>query len=324
MTRKWIGIDGGGTKTTCVIGDENGILFAHAAGDSGNIQSHSPERVKETLCRLIEEVLVKAGSRREQLAVIYLALAGADRREDKQRIDAFLNPYKRSFVDIVIENDAKAALAAGSWGEPGLVLIAGTGSIAYGFSSEKAVRVGGWGYLLGDEGSGYDIGRQALSAVLKQLDGRGPKTSLTEFVLEAFAVSEPEQLIPLVYGSPYVKNTIANLSALVFRAAKTGDAQAQAIVEAAVAELLELVRTAYCGMPAVGTNLVLSGGLFSNAFFKQAFVEKAGVTFGDLKVVDPAVSPAVGAYVLALRHSGMAITESLKKEIRQSWSLLQG
>jgi N-acetylglucosamine kinase-like BadF-type ATPase len=139
-------------------------------------------------------------------------MAGVDREADASIMRALMRRigYK---ARIVIANDALIALVAGVGSAPGVVLIAGTGSIAYGRNARnEAARAGGWGYVLGDEGSGYWIGRQALRAVVRASDGRGPQTSLTPLVLEHYGAAQASGLVHAIYDRAVRPQTIAGPS----------------------------------------------------------------------------------------------------------------
>ncbi len=222
-SRKWIGIDGGGTKTSCMIGDEKGNLLSMSIGTTSNIQAVQHLKVQSTLTELINKVIIDCDSTIEEIESITLCLAGADRDRDKALIREF---FKSTIFEekISIHTDAKAALASGTWGEEGLLLIAGTGSIVYGISRElpNPIRVGGWGYLLGDEGGGFYIGKRALNAVFKSFDNREIRTSLTDLILQHFEMQEVPELISLYHDENIVPK-IADLSKYVFEAAKNND-----------------------------------------------------------------------------------------------------
>lgn len=262
----FIGIDGGGTKTTCVIGTSEGKILTMAKGKASNIQSKSLHDVTNVLIGLMKEVMQRTNSDFTQVRMVYMSLAGTARASDKEKIiSALRSQIPEQHVGLVIENDAKAALASGSWGETGLVLIAGTGSIAYAFPSSKEAptRVGGWGYLLGDEGSGFDIGKKGITAVLQEYDGRGSKTEMTPLLLKQLKQDNPGEIIPAVYGNNDVRSKIASLSNIVFQAAEHQDVLAIEIVDEAIEHLILLVEGAYESLPhqAASTSLVVSGGL---------------------------------------------------------------
>lgn len=326
-----IGIDGGGTKTVCVLGDGEGHLIAGSRGESSSLTSRPWEEVTRVLLSLIRDVLAQSGTEPSELSGVFLGLAGSDRPEDREQIKSWLEQELPESVSITVHNDAVTALIAGTWGEKGIALISGTGSIAYGFdpATGQFVRVGGWGYLLGDEGSGYDLGRKALAAVMKAYDGRGRPTALTKLVLDHLSLHDPAQLIRSVYGQTNVRTAIAEGSKLVMQAASEGDAVAVELVEDAIRELEALVRRAAEAMgipllvePAEGGEtgeravpLVLSGGLFSDPVFERTFRETPLLRSGAFDIRLLMHPPVVGAYMLALRQQGCELTEGIKEQI---------
>ena len=145
----WIGIDGGGTKTTAVIGDKNGHLRAVSKGSSGNLTAISPEQLYTLLTDLIRQLLKKTGVALSDVETIFAAMAGADRQEEQQKIyDAF--HQSPILPKLKVQSDVHAALASGTWGKEGTLIIAGTGAVLFGYQKQRTFRVGGWGYLLGD------------------------------------------------------------------------------------------------------------------------------------------------------------------------------
>src|SRR6478672_8974858 len=187
-----LGIDAGGTKTVCLLADDTGNIVAEARAGGANLQAVGELEVEKVLHRVMEEAI---GSRAVVPTAICLGIAGVDRPDDYAVIGAIMRRigYK---ARVVVVNDALVALEAGAPGQPGVVVISGTGSISYGRNARgEAARSGGWGYVLGDEGSGYWIGRAALRAVLRQSDRRGPKTALSDLLLEHFGVDQAQSLI---------------------------------------------------------------------------------------------------------------------------------
>lgn len=327
-----IGVDGGGTKTVCILGDGEGRILAESRGGSSSLKSRPWEEVTRVLLTLIRDVLARSGTEASALDGVFLGLAGSDRPEDRMRIKDWLEKELPETIAITVHNDAVTALTAGTWGQRGIALISGTGSIAYGYdpATGQYVRVGGWGYLLGDEGSGFDLGRKALAAVLREHDGRGKPTVLTKLVLERWSLSHPEQLINTIYGQENVRTAIADGSKLVLQAASEGDTLADLMVESAMNELSELVRTAWIsmggelsGMPSEGGSpaagetvpLVLSGGLFSDPSFERRFRETPLLRTGAFDIRLLQQPPVVGAYLLALQQQGCELTESVKERI---------
>jgi len=317
--KRWvIGIDGGGTKTRAAIADTRGQVAAIMTGDASNPLSRPWTDVEQTLRELIEALLrsVEAGS--EDVAALYLGLAGADRALVANQIaSAFGQEWQgRLFVD----NDATAALYAGTWGEPGIVLIAGTGSIAYAIDRhEQRHRAGGWGYLLGDEGSGFDLGKQAVVAVLRAFDGRGEATSLTEALLAQYAIRSPADAIALIYGSSNPRKELADCSRLVEQAAQGGDAVAMQIIQQAAASLVELVHACQRKLDEP-LPVVLAGGLLSTDTSLRRELEKTA----DFELCVPVVSPVVGALVAGLKKIRILPDGEVIEQLRKTQAVQEG
>src|SRR5918994_6059746 len=215
-----LGIDAGGTKTVALLADADGRIIADGRAGGANLQTEGELQVEKVLHDVIEQV---TRGRNITAAAVCLGMAGVDREADGRTIrDIMRRLGYRS--NTLIVNDALIALVAGAGASPGLVVISGTGSIAFGVSNRGlAARAGGWGPTLGDEGSGYWIGRRALEAVTRDADGRGPRTQLTPMVLEYFSLARPELLISEIYHQPHGRRAIASLAPEVDRAREDGD-----------------------------------------------------------------------------------------------------
>jgi N-acetylglucosamine kinase-like BadF-type ATPase len=234
---------------------------------------------------------------------VCLGIAGVDRPDDTEAVRGIMRRIGFKARTLIV-NDALIALVAGAGDDPGVVVIAGTGSIAYGRDREgRAARAGGWGYLLGDEGGGFWIGRAALAAVVRQYDARGPATDLTDLVLRQMGVSSPAELIPAVYDTAVPRHAIADIASLVQHAADRGDAVAADILARAGGELTAAAAAVITklGMRGDQFRMVLSGGIF------HALPSLAADVTTRLPEVAPRalahvldVEPAVGAVRLAL------------------------
>jgi len=229
-----LGIDAGGTKTMCLLADGEGRVIAEARGEGANLQAVGEFEVEKVLHGVMERAI---GDRDLRPAAICLGMAGVDREGDAAVMRALMRRigYK---ARVVITNDALVALVAGVGDDPGVVLLAGTGSIAYGRNAkDEAARAGGWGYVLGDEGSGYWIGRHALRAVVRASDGRGQPTALTPLVLEHFGATRASELVHAIYDRAVRPSAIAAVAHAVQRAADAGDAVATKILTVGAREL---------------------------------------------------------------------------------------
>jgi N-acetylglucosamine kinase-like BadF-type ATPase len=229
-----IGIDAGGTKTVCLLADERGLVLSEGRGPGANLHTSGELGVEKVLHEVMESAI---GDRNIAPAAICLGIAGVDREDEARTVHAIMRRIGRR-SRIVVVNDALIALVAGARDEAGIVIIAGTGSIAYGRNHlGEAARAGGWGHMIGDEGSGYWIGREALAAVMRGADGRGPLTGLTYDVLEHFSISDVSRLPRIVYDREQPRMSVAALGPLVQRARDDGDPVATRILERAAEEL---------------------------------------------------------------------------------------
>jgi N-acetylglucosamine kinase-like BadF-type ATPase len=306
-----IGIDAGGTKTVCLLADDRGDIISRARGTGANLQAVGELQVEKVLHDVMEAAI---GDREIVPAAICLGIAGVDRPDDRTIVRGIMRRIGAK-ARVLIVNDALVALEAGVPGQPGIVIISGTGSIAYGRNGAgEAARSGGWGYVLGDEGSGYWIGRAALRAVLRAADRRGPRTLLTEMLLTHFGVSEPPALLHEVYHHQMSPAAIGALATSVQAAATQGDAAAAGILRGAADELegsalsvarrLDLVDEAF--------TFVLSGGIFlAIPWLQQELMQRLPdrAPRSVVKLLDR--EPAEGAVRLAVQeaHGGARIPE---------------
>ncbi|CAN5733508.1 BadF/BadG/BcrA/BcrD ATPase family protein [soil metagenome] len=233
----YLGVDGGGTKTHIALMNEAGEIVAEGVAGPSNPLRVGVETAVNNILKAINEACDHGSLSRGDIAAATLGLAGVRRADLKQRIrESFTERLRIRRVEVV--TDAEIALYATTHGKPGLVVIAGTGSVCMGKNDKGTLAIsGGWGPLAGDEGGGVGIAKEALQAVAKASDGRGIATSLSKYASEYFRASGPENLIVAIY-SPQVDNTrIAGFAQFVVDAALEGDAAAMNIISQAGFEL---------------------------------------------------------------------------------------
>ncbi|MWV47123.1 N-acetylglucosamine kinase [Paenibacillus sp. HJL G12] len=262
-----LAVDGGGTKCLAVFADAEGRMLASGRAGSCNYQGVGREAAARELTRAIREAkrqwtaegnggmtasslgvspIEHTPAAEEdgplQVACAVFGLAGLDTAYDRRIIEELVHEALTSTQvqadRVVVENDGVAALLGASGGDPGILIIAGTGSIVYGINAKgDSARAGGWGHRVGDEGSGYWIGKQAIRAALRGYDGRGAATPLTDKLLQHLKLQNEEELFNWAYSAAYSVDKTADLSRLVGEAAQEGDASACRILEAAAVEL---------------------------------------------------------------------------------------
>jgi glucosamine kinase len=256
-----LGIDAGGTKTRALVADETGEIVGDALGGGANLRTHGELEVEKVLHAVIEDACMGAAANPDAVA---LGIAGADRPPDEAVLRAILR--RIGFRNrVVVTNDARIAFVAGSEERVGLALVCGTGSIAWGRNrAGRIARSGGWGWHVGDEGSGFWIGERAIRAVLRAVDGRGPATTLDRALSEHFEIAEPEQILYAIYDREFPRTRVAKFSARVDAAARDGDAVAREILADAASELVCAAASVrnQLGLEEGPYDVVLSGGTF--------------------------------------------------------------
>ena len=298
-----LGIDAGGTKTVCQLADENGEVLAEARRGGANLQASGELEVEKVLHEVMEEAI---GDHDVRPAAICLGIAGVDRPDDARVVRAIMKRigYK---ARVLVVNDALVALEAGAPGIPGVVLIAGTGSIAYGRNDHnQAARAGGWGYMLGDEGSGYWIGRSALRAVLREADRRGPATRLTGLLLNYYGVTRAQDLIAQVYHGSLRPSAIAALAQCVMGAFNDGDSVAIGILRSAADQLESAALSVARRLELIGSDFpfVLSGGIFRAVpWLEEELTRRLPMASPRARTILLNDEPATGAVRLALAEA---------------------
>ncbi len=305
-----LGIDGGGSKTLALVAGAGGEVLGRGEAGPSNYQVIGLEATLASLEAATSAALASASRSRRDLVAVCVGLAGVARPADRERLAAWA-AHTLPGVPITIANDAQLVMAAGTPHGWGVALICGTGSIAMGRSSDgRTARAGGWGYLLGDEGSGYAIGLAALRAVMRAYDGRGPQTALVDAVLGHTGLDDPAGLVARTYapaagaGATASPAQIAALAEMVDAAALGGDDVARGILRDAGRELalaawavvrrLELAGAVPCG---------LAGGVIvKGTALRAAFVTAAAALGCELAPVALVPEPARGAVALALEQ----------------------
>jgi N-acetylglucosamine kinase-like BadF-type ATPase len=299
-----IGVDAGGTKTVGLLADRDGHVLAEARGSGANLRAHGEAEVERVLQRVIGGVMA---GRASAPAAIAVGMAGVDRADEAERVRALLRRIAPGTPRLLVTNDALLGLVAAIGHDPGVVLIAGTGSIAYGRNGrDEAARAGGWGYILGDEGSGYWIGRHALRAVMRESDGRGHATALTPLVLKHFGVGRAQDLVHAVYDGPLRPSEIAAVAAAVQEAAAAGDELALQVLAVGARELAGSARAVITrlGLRDEPFDVVLAGGVMQampSLAAEVAVQLQAGAPRCRVQRLDR--EPAHGAVALAIAEA---------------------
>ena len=251
-------MDAGGTKTRAFAVTRGGEIVGRGAGGGANLLS-SPDPQGSIAAALRESL---AG--RVPVAVV-LSSAGGEREAARAKGRAILSALVGPDVRVEVTHDAKAALYAGNPAGCGVVLISGTGSIAYGRNDQgDEARCGGWGYLVGDEGSAVWIGQEGLRAASYDHDGRGSPTKITGHLFDDLGASDFNGVLPLLYGKPHPAPAILAATRAVARAFGEGDAIAVNIVQRGARLLAGMAATVARELLLEGGPVYLAGGAFEN------------------------------------------------------------
>ncbi|EWH33251.1 MULTISPECIES: N-acetylglucosamine kinase [Lysinibacillus] len=309
-----LAIDGGGTKTTAIICDEKGQCFAQIDTTRSNPTAMDQPYFEATIHSIMQSLQQQNPQIVAEVTSCFAGMAGVMELQAESMVESILRQYVCDSATIKVDNDALIALYAGTLGKAGIVQIAGTGAITMGYDKQQHYhRVGGWGYLFDDEGSGYDLGVQLLKAVLQSYDGRAPRTILTEAVMKHFSVDDVPQLIACVYGEEHPRTVIAPLSAYIVAAADDGDLVAKRIIEEACQNYFKAIKACYLRM-AWGQEevpVVLCGGVFTNENYfvprLQAMAMEQTLPF---RFKTPALPPIGGAVIAALQQINVQYSNS--------------
>jgi N-acetylglucosamine kinase-like BadF-type ATPase len=303
--RLFLGVDGGQSSTTALIGDEHGRILGrgvagpcnHAAADEGRTKLQ--RAVSGSLSAACQEAGLNVATVR--FAAACFGMSGGP--EDKGAILAAVLRADR----LIVTHDAAIALAGASATGWGIVTIAGTGSIAFARNAAgRTARAGGWGYVFGDEGGAFDIVRQALRASLRMEEGWGPPTALRQALLDATSSADANQLLHLLYGNEWPRSRAATLAPLVDAAAQEGDPVALHILENAAQDLALLAASVRSPLWQTGeaADVAYVGGVFRSPRVLERFRLLVEFEAGNC-CRPPKHGPAEGALLEALRAAGL-------------------
>jgi N-acetylglucosamine kinase-like BadF-type ATPase len=301
----FLGIDGGGSKTLALIADESGKVIGRGTAESSNYHSIGKEKAFESLNNAIRFAFGDAGLNLQSFHAACIGLAGVDRPQDRAVIENWAKE-NLSGTPVKIVNDAELVLAAGTPDGWGVAMICGTGSIVYGRNkSGETTRAGGWGYLLGDEGSGYRIGLTALQAIARSHDGRDEISNLQSLILNHLSLNSPIDLIRYVYRERVPTTEIAALASFVEEAADGGDAVATKILQEAAHELSLAAKSVARRLRMTGAiPCAQAGGVITRGKVIAAMFRQSAHAMGlALHPIQPVIEPAQGAIRLALQTS---------------------
>ncbi|MEA2164319.1 MAG: hypothetical protein QOK37_2446 [Thermoanaerobaculia bacterium] len=299
----YLGVDGGASKTAALVTDETGQPLGDGLAGPSNHLRVGIETAARNVERAVTKALVNANVASRAIVWTYCGIAGADHPAHRQEVvDSLSVFFPRG--NFTVDNDARIALTGAIGFGAGVVVIAGTGSVAVGRNDAgDEARAGGWGPIVGDEGSGYAIARGGLAGILRQFDGRGQETLMTELLQREYKMA-PSDLPRFVYAQTTHADDIARLSKLVIEAAEHGDAVATEIVANAAGELAKIAIAAARRLGLIDEEFPVAyvGGAFNAGEALLAPMRRAILAVAPkARIVPPARTPVQGAAQMAMR-----------------------
>ena len=293
-----LGVDGGQSHTKVAIGDRHGTIVGRGtAGPCNHVRSgEGREKLRRAVTEAVSEALAPLGRGFEDTRFAAACFGMSGGPEDKRELLAELLSCDR----LEVTTDADIALWGGTGGQPGVVVIAGTGSMAFGRNaSGRTMRAGGWGYLYGDEGGAFDVVRNALRAALRDEEGWGPSTRLRPALLEAGGAADVNDLLHRFYTDEFPRQRVAALAPLVNEVAAAGDGVAKAVLVEAGQRLAGYGAAVRQRLfePGETVPVVPVGGAFNSQFVQEGF--RGALKGTATEVVAPRFDPAAGALLWA-------------------------
>ncbi len=320
-----VAIDGGGSKTEAVAFRADGCVLARVRVGMPLNPNGAPEESVNAMDEVARRLRTVLGL--EAIEHVFIGVAGGSASSVQDKLSAQVRRLFPALKQVITTHDAISALWCGGGTLPRLSLIAGTGTVAYGLDGEgREFRVGGWGYLIADEGGGYDLGRRALKAIMAEHDGSGEPTGLTQAIMDCWSVPDVKALIPLAYEGG--RTRIASLSSLVCEAAAGGDAVAKRLIDGAANDLVALLVDAIkvsdraAEGAAKSVEVILTGGLWGSAWFLKKFksvLEESGVATR-VMLTAPSMPPVLGGAIYLLDQLGLDTETNTKARLEQTFS----
>ena len=315
------GVDGGASSSRALLLTLTGQVVYSAKGPGVNYHEIGASKASATLSKLLQEALQAARARPDECRGVCLGLAGVGRDQDRAiLLPVFDNLFGKDKYELM--SDAEIALVSGTLSESGIIVLAGTGSMIFGRTENRREgRIGGYGPLLSDEGSGYRIAVEALRAILRSFDGREIPTSLTKMVLDQCKLKSIDDLVDWANSSSPSREKIAAIAPLVVRAANEDDPVADAIIHREADSLAIGVEVLHKKLGLDDRfDVVLSGGLFSAAsYYWQIVRRKILYLLPGANVISPKLEPVIGAALYALSQAEVKIDNDLLDTISRTY-----
>jgi N-acetylglucosamine kinase-like BadF-type ATPase len=292
-----IGIDGGGTKTSCVFADESGKPVYETTGGPANFLIIGTDKAASNILSAIQSGLRKLDSSVDNISIILCGAAGAGRKHHSESLKDALSKKLPERIKIFVESDARIALEGALAGEPGAIMIAGTGSVIFGKDhSGKIFRAGGYGRLIGDEGSGHSIGAGTLNLISKMIDGREAGGEMLQDFNVIFHINNEDDLINLVHNPGF---DIPSIAMFTIKSAEKGIPEAERILDQESEELIKHITAIKNKLNLMQLKLVLIGSLVENSNYYSNLLIKKINRLESVTLTKKQYPPEMGAVLMA-------------------------
>ncbi|MBL9135775.1 MAG: hypothetical protein JNK85_07900 [Verrucomicrobiales bacterium] len=315
----FLGIDGGGTRTRAVVVDVHGQVLGRGESGIGNIHHAKPNEVAAHLAEAIAGALRPSHHPPSAVRSAFLGMAGATGEETRSVYRDLIGAAGLSAAVVEVDHDIRIALAGGLAGRPGIALIVGTGSSCYGRTSDgQTWQTGGWGYLVADEGSGYDIGRRAMVAAVRMADARIPASPLMDRVFGWLKVKQISAILARLHEQGIERDEIAAFAPEVVKLAEHGDLVALQILEAGSVELAEMVGANHAQLATSDRpEVVVTGGLgTAPTLYREMIRQAIERRLPEARVREMEMEPVCGAALLAMMAAKLEVTASIIGHLR--------
>jgi N-acetylglucosamine kinase-like BadF-type ATPase len=300
-------VDGGGSKTSVLVAElgigAEPIVKGRSLGGPANLRLAGQSQSLANLDIAIDQALGSAGFRDGPVDVAVLALAGSAQEDVKQQVRRWAE-QRQLAASLIICHDAEPVMQAGTPEGWGVALIVGTGSVVTGISAEgDSVMRGGWGHWFGDRGSGYDIGRRALTAASEASDGMGPDTLILDLLLQRYSIGDLREILQRLAAETNLRKAIAGATPLVMDAAAKGDAIATRIIDSGADSLARTVARVASELALEDYTLALAGGVITGSeLYRRAFLASLELVGAGPHEINLVTEPVRGCLRMAQRH----------------------
>ncbi|MBQ2956933.1 MAG: hypothetical protein IJE08_10775 [Clostridia bacterium] len=305
-----IAIDGGGSKNDLILFTDDGTILNRVIGKGSNISEMGPEAASERMISQLKELLEGFGGLDAEISALFAGMSGGGAVNSRQLVIERLQAALPNTKGVHISGDTVTALYAGVGTGDGMAVIAGTGTSEYvRYGGDNYTMVGGWGHLIDDSGSGFWLGKEAVNAALRELDGRGKPTLITTLVNEKLGKSVRSS-ISYLYSDG--KRTIASFAPVIFEAARQNDEVALEIMNRGADELELMIRA---GAKLIGHppyKVALVGGLWNADIYQNAVRARLDENYILSQVTAP---PVIGAALAAAEKAGIEVTEEFREKL---------